>query len=93
MSVVTWDQFANAAGSIYEVAVGGTQVELALDLAEEIESAGREGGSFRLEFLGPSDPVLAQAIYPFRRGDEVVEIFIVPFQRDGAGTRYEAIFY
>lgn len=94
MRALTWDEFADATGSVYAVAVGEHRFELTLDKASEIASAGREGGSFRLEFLGPSDPVLEQAIYPFRRGDEdPFEIFIVPVARDTRGTRYEAIFY
>jgi hypothetical protein len=94
MRALTWDDFADAAGSVYQVAVGEEQVELTLEEATEIASAGREGGSFRLDFRGPSDPMLQQAIYPFRRGeDDPLEIFIVPVGRDSRGTQYEAIFY
>lgn len=93
MRALTWDDFADAAGSVYPVAVGEEQLELTLDKAEEIASAGRSGGAFRLEFLGPSDPVLPQASYPIRLGDEIIDIFIVPVSRDHGGTRYEAIFY
>lgn len=94
MRALTWDEFADAAGSVYVVSVADRQFELTLEQATEIESAGRAGGSFRLDFLGPCDPILPQAIYPFRRGDEeALEIFIVPVGRDARGTRYEAIFY
>lgn len=93
MRNLTWDDFAGAAGTAYTVAVGEAQLELTLDQAVEIASAGREGGSFRLEFVGPSDPVLPQAIYPFRSGEDVLDIFIVPIQRNSAETRYEAVFY
>jgi hypothetical protein len=94
MRALTWSDFADAAGSAYQVAVGAEQFELTLEQATEIESAGREGGSFRLDFVGPSDPILPQAIYPFRRGaEEPFEIFIVPVGRDSKGTRYEAIFF
>jgi hypothetical protein len=94
MRALTWDDFADAVGSVYRVAVGEEQFELTLALAAEIESAGRTGGSFRLEFLGPRDPVLPQAIYRFCRGDEdPAEIFIVPVGRGDRGTLYEAIFY
>lgn len=93
MRAVTWDDFADAVGSTYRLEVGESGIELALDQACEIPSAGRAGGSFRLEFVGPADPLLAQAIYPLRRGDEVFEIFIVPVSRDQRGARYEAIFY
>jgi hypothetical protein len=93
MRDITWDDFANAVGATYRVAVGESLFELALDQASEIPSAGRAGGSFRLEFLGPPAPVLPQAIYPFRRDDELFEIFIVPIGSNQEGTRYEAIFY
>jgi hypothetical protein len=75
------------------VAVGEAQIELKLDRAEEIASAGRSGGSFRLEFLGPSDPLLPQASYPVRVGDDMIDIFMVPIGADRTGARYEAIFY
>ena len=93
MRACTWDDFADAAGAAYAVALGEESVELTLEHAAEAPSAGREGGSFRLEFSGPPAPVLPQAIYPFQRGDEVMEIFIVPISNDREGTRYEAIFY
>ncbi len=75
--------------------VGEEQFGLTLEQATQIASAGRAGGSFRLDFVGPCDPVLPQAIYPFRRGEEQepAEIFIVPVGRDDRGTRHEAIFY
>jgi hypothetical protein len=93
MRVLTWEEFADAVGAAYEVAAGEERYELTLSQAVELPSAGREGGSFRLEFAGPYEPILPQAIYPFRRGDEVLEIFIVPIARQPSGTRYEAIFY
>jgi len=93
MRALTWGDFADAVGAAYRVDAGEVQFDLILEHATETPSAGREGGSFRLEFRGPSEPVLPQAIYPLRRGDEVFEIFIVPVGGDSAGTRYEAIFY
>jgi hypothetical protein len=52
----------------------------------------REGGAFRLEWRGPAEPVLDQAIYRFRRGEQSFDMFIVPVGRDAQGTLYEAIF-
>jgi len=92
MRELTWDEFANAAGTVYEVAAGEERLELTLERAEDIPVADRAGNAFRLEFLGPVDPLLPQAIYPFRRGDDAFDMFIVPIGRDAAGTRYEAIF-
>ena len=52
----------------------------------------RSAGSFRLEFRGPCDPILPQAIYHFRREAEFADIFIVPVGQDARGTLYEALF-
>jgi hypothetical protein len=93
MRALTWEEFAGAEGALYDVAAGEERFELTLSRAVELPSAGREGGSFRLEFVGPYEPILPQAIYPFRRGEDVLEIFIVPIAREPAGTRYEAVFY
>ena len=94
MRRLTWDEFANAEGAIYEVELdGGTRVGMTLDKAAELPSGGREGGSFRLEFRGPFEPVLPQGIYGFHRSDERRDIFIVPIGREEEGTRYEAVFY
>jgi len=93
MRALTWDEFAGAAGTVYEVPCGDERFELTLEQVEELPSAGREGGSFRLEFSGPPEPILPQAIYPFRNGEDALEIFIVPIGRSPSGTRYEAIFY
>jgi hypothetical protein len=48
---------------------------------------------FALEFLGPRDPVLPQAIYRFSHASlGAHDIFIVPVGREDDGVRYEAIF-
>ena len=94
MRALAWDDFAGAEGATYEVDCEGLpSVELTLEHAVELPSAGRAAGSFRLEFRGPFEPMLPQAIYPFRSGDECHDIFIVPIARDDKGTRYEAVFY
>ena len=93
MRDITWDDFAGAVGTGYSVTADGNEFDLTLEQASEVPSAGRVGGSFRLEFVGPQVPVLPQAIYPFRHGDEAFEIFIVPISSNREGTRYEAIFY
>lgn len=85
--------FSGSVGEPFEVETGGERFAFTLDVADELPSSGREGGSFRLEFLGPSEPVLPQAIYPFERGGETFEIFVVPIAQDRRGTRYEAIFF
>lgn len=94
MRRLTWDEFAEAEGTTFEVeGEDSPRVEMTLEAATELPSAGREGGSFRLEFRGPFEPVLPQGIYGFHRGDERRDIFIVPIGREEEGTRYEAVFY
>ena len=92
MRELTWDDFADAAGSSYTIETGVGPLELRLDRVEQLPPSVRTAGSFRLEFLGPIDPALPQAIYPLDDGDEVLEIFIVPIAREAAGMRYEAVF-
>jgi hypothetical protein len=94
MRELSWDEFAEAEGNIYVVGPeGGPNLEMTLEKAVELPSAGRAAGSFRLEFRGPFEPILPQAIYPFSAGGERFEIFIVPVGREEKGTLYEAIFY
>ena len=81
-----------AAGEHYRTAVNGAEVTLRLERVDPLPNAVREAGGFRLEFLGPAEPMLTQATYSLRGDHEPREIFIVPISRDSAGIRYEAIF-
>lgn len=93
MRELQWNDFAGAEGTDYQAQVGDDQIDLILETATELPSSGRAGGSFRLEFRGPFEPILEQGIYPFSRGAESLEIFIVPIGREARGTLYEAVFY
>lgn len=93
MRELTWNDFADAAGKPYAIAIGGHRIDLTLDRVEQLPPSPREAGSFRLEFVGPPDPVLPQAIYPLTGEAETHEIFLVPIARDAAGARYEAVFF
>ena len=90
---MTLADFSDRVGKPFEVHVAGHRVPVTLNAAQELPGSAREGGSFRLEFIGPHDPMLAQGIFPFLIGDDRFEIFIVPISQDARGTRYEAIFY
>jgi hypothetical protein len=81
------------AGTVYDVGAGDAVLPLTLAKAQALSDSGREGGSFRLEFLGPDEPILPQAIYRFASGEAEHEIFIVPIARGDGGVRYEAVFY
>ena len=94
MRDLTWGDFKDAVDTIYSVATEGDPLPLRLVAVASLADSGRVGGAFRLIFLGPVDPVLPQATYPFSgEGVDPFEIFIVPVGSDSHGTLYEAIFY
>ena len=85
------EDFADAAGAAFSVAAGDAQFELTLEIAEPLPTPA-PAGSFRLEFRGPFEPVLPQAIYNFRREADSFDIFVVTIGRGETGTQYEAVF-
>jgi hypothetical protein len=85
--------FSGRVGESFDVAAGEDRLSLNLEAAQEVPGSPRPGGAFRLEFLGPADPVLDQGIYPFEIGEDRYEIFIVPIGRNPRGIRYEAVFF
>lgn len=84
--------FAGAEGAACHIAFVDGVLDLILDKVEDLSGSSNAPGSFRLEFLGPVQPVLPQGTFPIRREDETMDIFIVPISQDAAGTRYEAVF-
>ena len=91
MEPLALEDFADAAGAAFSVAAYDAQFELTLEAAEALPVPATEG-SFRLEFRGPFEPIMPQAIYTFRRADDSFDIFVVPIGRNAAGTQYEAVF-
>ena len=87
------EDFSGQVGESFTVSVRGHQLALALVAAEPLQGSVREQGGFRLEFLGPADPMLDQGIFPFDIEGERWDLFIVPIGRSAEGTRYEAVFY
>jgi len=87
------DGFSGRVGETFPVEADGRNVDLILEAAEALPGSPRAAGGFRLEFLGPTDPMLGQGVFEFAVGDDRWEIFIVPIARDAAGTRYESVFY
>lgn len=77
--------FADLVGSTVTI----EEAELELRVAA-VEPAGEQ--HFSVRFTGPPSPVLAQATYTFRSGEESAPIFIVPIASDESGTTYEAVF-
>jgi hypothetical protein len=66
---------------------------MVLVAAEPIANAARDGGGFRLDFAGPTDPILSQGIAAVAGPSGTHDIFIVPISRDADRTLYEAIFF
>lgn len=88
-----FNHFSGRVGESFDVTAQGNRLSLTLDAAQDLPGSPRPGGAFRLEFLGPSDPVLGQGIFPFEIDEDRFEIFVVPIGRDMNGTRYEAVFF
>jgi hypothetical protein len=89
---LSWSDVSGRVGERMRVDVGDG-VELTLDAASQITGSGREGGGFRLEFIGPEQPALPQATYRFAAGEDLWDIFIVPIAKVAGGYRYEAVFF
>ena len=85
--------FSGHVGQSFVVSVAGHRLMLKLVAADELKGSLREAGGFRLEFLGPAEPMLDQGIFPFELEAERFDLFIVPIGRSDQGTRYEAVFY
>jgi hypothetical protein len=90
---LTIDDFTPRIGKTVEVEAGGGRVALLVRAAQPLPASGRQGGSFRLELLGPANAMLGQGLFPFAIGKETFLIFIVPLRSDARGVLYEAIFY
>ncbi|WP_114951781.1 DUF6916 family protein [Sphingosinicella terrae] len=93
MEDLTFDDFQPLESRSLPVAVGDEAVQLRLDSVEALPASARAAGAFRLEFVGPSQPLLTQGTYEFDLGSERREIFIVPIGLGQDGARYEAVFF
>ncbi|MEA3041631.1 MAG: hypothetical protein QOC65_1120 [Sphingomonadales bacterium] len=91
MPQLTRDDFT--VGDRFDMEVGDTSCPVELIDASPLIDSGREGGAFRLEFLGPCEPAFQQGTFLFRRNGEALEIFVTAIGRDQSGTRYEAVFF
>jgi hypothetical protein len=90
--MLTLDDFSGSIGRDFEVRLADASVPLRLTEAGALPHGVREGGAFRLYFLGPQQPVLPQAIYALHEGGREFELFLVPIASAAGGTQYEAIF-
>jgi hypothetical protein len=92
MRELSFDEFRDREGDSFELLLGEKALPFILVRAEELPATGRQSGAFTLDWAGPYEPVLPQAIYTFRDGDQQFEMFIVPIKQDRDGARYEAVF-
>lgn len=97
---LTVDDFRPAIGQAFTIDAGdGRRIDLTLTEARTIDpgaaptdDAGHRA-PFALDFRGPAEPTLPQAIYRLENDAlGALELFIVPVARSEAGTDYEAIF-
>lgn len=86
------EDFTDLVDETFDVDIGDSTMAMKLAVAQELPTSLRPGGSFRLEFVGAREPILPQATYPMRCGDETHELFIVAVERAEDGVHYEAIF-
>jgi uncharacterized protein DUF6916 len=87
------DDFSGRIGRAFLIEIGDDRAELVLDAAQALAGSPRGRGGFRLEFVGPPEPVLVQGVFPLAIDDERFEIFLVAIAREPAGMRYEAVFF
>jgi len=90
---LTLADFEPRVGKSFEIATDFGVQALGLIGAQELPHSPREGGGFKLEFSGPAEPRLPQAIYAFSIDGALHDIFIVPVGLKDGGIRYEAIFF
>lgn len=85
--------FETRVGESFAIETEAGLQALELTAAESLPNSLRPEGGFRLEFAGPAEPRLPQAIYRFTIGDAAHDIFIVAIgYRPEGGLRYEAVF-
>lgn len=94
MQTIAYTDFEDKVGTGYVLGRGsGSPLTLTLVTAQELPGSVREGGGFRLEFRGPSEPLLEQGVYSFSQGAVDNDIFIVPIEQTADGSLYEAVFF
>lgn len=76
-----------------EVVGGSLELTLTEASAGPWQPEGESTFAFELIFRGPADPMLPQAIYRLTHPElGPLDIFIVPLERTGEGTTYQAVF-
>ena len=92
MRELSLEEFKGREGQAFDLLLGEASMPFTLTRVNELRPSGRQAGAFTLDWQGPAEPLLPQAIYTLRQGDDNFEMFIVPLQPDAQGPLYEAIF-
>ena len=92
MRALRLEEFTGREGESFDLVLGERTIPFTLAGVRPLPDTGREEGAFVLDWKGPYEPVLPQAIYTLRHGGEEYEIFIVPVAQSRDGTKYEAVF-
>lgn len=97
MIILQTDTFAPRVGEAFDIALGEASAPLTLVEVRKLSPvpsfAGALRAPFALMFRSASPIVLPQKIYRLRNAVlGVLDIFLVPVARDGAGIVYEAVF-
>ena len=93
MAELSIDDFTGWLNRECKVKTPEGDVRMTLIAAEPVAGSPRAGGGFRLEFLGPRDPMLGQGTMSVAGPDRSDDIFLVPVEREERGTVYEAVFF
>jgi hypothetical protein len=94
VQMIAYTDFEDKVGTGYVLGRGSeSPLTLTLVTAQELPGSMREGGGFRLEFRGPSEPLLEQGVYSLSQGAVDHDIFIVPIEQTADGSLYEAVFF
>ncbi|MCB1052746.1 MAG: hypothetical protein H6510_10585 [Acidobacteria bacterium] len=85
-------EFQKRLGASFALKTDGPAFQLQLDQVVESPQAPTGYACFSAEFIGPAQPVLPQATYCLIGEDVMLELFLVPIERQSQGIRYQAIF-
>ena len=89
---LTVEQFSGRMRDTFVLSTANARLDLVLSEVEEL-GQGQNRRAFSLRFLGPSRPILPQAIYRLDNPTMgTMEIFLVPLGPKDGGMRYEAVF-
>ena len=91
--IIAREEFSNSVHTELKLKIDeANSLDLELAAFQDLGSTPRQE-QFSLEFRGPLQPILPQAIYQMEHPSiGAFHIFLVPVRRDNVGTYYEAVF-